>query len=296
MLERFKKMLSGARSATAAEDYVRMAYRVLLHREIDPAGLEAWRREIGFGRFDEQNVVAALLACEEYQVNFGINLVEIVHRSRQDWIATVPAYGRILDIGGSNPSRTDGSLIALGYPHRPRVLDIVDLPPDDQYFGKPSFDQSVTHRFAWGEVNYYHARAERIHEVAGLSGKSYDCVFMGQAIEHIFPEALPSVLAWIRAHLAPDGRFVFDTPNRLLTKIQCPHSLINPDHKYEYEPTEMERVLTDAGFEITRRVGMVHLPRQAANGKYDPREFVGSTALSDDVDGCYLVAFEAKVA
>jgi hypothetical protein len=295
LLDRLRRSRLKTTSADAAEDYVRMAYKVLLRREIDPAGLHAWRTQISAGRFQQQHVIDALLASEEYQVRFGINLIGIVHQSRQTWIATLPAYESILDIGGSSPDKAEGAMIVLGYPHRPRTLDIVDLPPDDQYWGKPKFDQSVPHRFDWGEVNYYHARAERIGDVAALRARSYDAVFMGQAIEHVYPEALPSMLAWVRAHLRPNGRFVFDTPNRLLTKIQCPNSLIDPDHKYEYAPSEMEGVLNKAGFSVTRRVGMVHLPRQAASGQYEPREFVGAPLLSNDVDACYLFAFEANV-
>lgn len=293
MLSEWVKKVFPQRSSNAAEDYVRMAYKVLLRREIDPSGLQAWRHEIAVGRFQQQNVINTLLGSEEYLVRFGIDLIGIAHRSRQAWIATLPPYEHMLDIGGSSPDRPEGALFVLGYPHRPRMLDIVDLPPDEQYWGKPKFDQTVPQRFEWGEVNYHHARAERIGDLASLRSKSYDAVFLGQAIEHIYPEALPTVLAWVRDHLKPNGRLVFDTPNRLLTKIQCPNSLIDPDHKYEYTPAEMEAVLTEAGFRVTRRVGMVHLPRQAANGIYDPREFAEAPLLSEDVDACYLFAFEA---
>lgn len=293
LIERIKRIFSPASSIDVPEEYVRMAYRVLLRREIDPSGLAAWRAMIASGRYQQQLVVNTLLGSEEYLVRFGLDLIGIAHRARQNWIATLEPYDRILDIGGSSPDRPEGAMFVLGYRHRPRVLDIVDLPPDDQYWGKPRFDQTVPHRFEWGEVNYYHVRAERIPEFAPLSAKSYDAVFLGQAIEHIYPDALPSVLAWIRSHLKPGGKLIFDTPNRLLTKIQCPNSLIDPDHKYEYTPSEMEAILTTAGFRVTRRVGMVHLPRQAASGIYDPKEFAEGAPLSDDIDACYLFAFEA---
>lgn len=276
------------------EDYVRMAYLVLLRREIDSAGLQAWRDVIAAGRFNQQNVVNTILASDEYLSRFGIDLLSIQHRSRQEWIRTVPRFDRILDIGGSSPTLREGSLIELGYPHRPSRLDILDRPPDQQYWGKPQYDQSAPAQFEWGEVRYFHGSGERVADVAALQDRHYDCVFMGQAIEHIYPEALPEMLGWIRAHLAPGGRLVFDTPNRLLTKIQCPGSLIDPDHKREYTPDEMERVMTAAGFRVTRKTGMVHLPKQAASGRYDPREFAEGALLSDDVDACYIFAFEAE--
>lgn len=282
-------------SISDPEDYVRMAYMVLLRRQVDSAGLQVWREHIASGRFSQQFVINAILQSDEYLSDFGIDVLSIIHRARQEWIGTVPAFQSVLDIGGSSPNEPAGALIELGYPHRPKRVDILDRPPDLQYWGKPKYDQSVSAQFEWGEVSYFHGSGEGIAEIPALQARSYECVFLGQAIEHIYPESLPALLAWTREHLVPNGRLVFDTPNRLLTKIQCPNSLIDPDHKYEYSPIEMERVLTDAGFRVTKKVGMVHLPVQAASGKYDPREFADASRLSDDVDACYLFAFEALV-
>jgi len=276
------------------EEYVRLAYLLLLRREIDQSGLRAWRECIASGRFDQQNVIDSILQSDEYEARFGIRVIEILHGSRQAWIKTVPRFDRILDIGGSSPNWPEGALIELGYPHRPHRIDILDRPPDQQYWGKPTYDQSAPNRFDWGEVNYFHGSAEHIAEVEALQDRVYDCVFLGQAIEHIYPDALPGMLDWVRRHLASGGQLVFDTPNRLLTKIQCPDSLTDPDHKYEYSPTEMAKVLDLAGFGVTRKVGMIHLPAQAASGKYDVREFKHAATLSDDVDACFLFAFEAR--
>jgi SAM-dependent methyltransferase len=295
-LETFRHVIRRAPPSDSPEEYVCLAYRVLLRREIDPAGLKTWREYITSGRFDQQYVIDAILNSIEYQVRFAVPLLEIIHRSRQAWIKTVPSFERVLDIGGSSPNWPEGALIELGYPHRPRRIDILDRPPDQQYWGKPKYDQSAPNRFEWGEVSYFHGSGEHVADIAALQDRSYDCVFLGQAIEHIYPDALPGMLEWARRHLAPAGRLVFDTPNRRLTRIQCPDSLIDPDHKHEYEPAEMAAVVTQAGFTVTKRVGMIHLPRQAASGEYDPREFVDAPLLSDDVDACYLFAFETAPA
>jgi SAM-dependent methyltransferase len=276
------------------EEYVRMAYLVLLRRPIDEAGLKNWRSHIEAGHFNHRFVVRSILGSNEYLSGIGADVIGAIHRSRQAWIKTVPAFENVLDIGGSSVSSPEGALIELGYPHRPRRIDILDLPPDKQYWGKPKYNQSKPNRFDWGEVSYFHGGAEQIEAVPGLQDRIYDCVYLGQAIEHIYPEALPRLLAWIKAHLEPGGQLVFDTPNRLLTKIQCPDSLIDPDHKYEYTPTEMQRVMDGAGFAVSKKVGMVHLPAQAASGKYAAMEFSTAQLLSDDVDACYLFAFEAS--
>ena len=290
---RFAANTSGVAVPKDAEDYVRMAYLVLLRRPVDETGLRLWRERIASGRFAEQQIVDAILASDEYLLRFGIDIIRILHDARRVWIKTIPAFDRVLDIGGSSPDLPEGALIQLGYAHRPTTIDILDLPPENQYWGTPKYDQSRSNRFDWGTVSYFHGSGERIHDVAELQGRTYDMVYLGQAIEHIYPESLPALLAWIKAHLAKNGRLVFDTPNRLLTKIQCPGSLTDPDHKHEYTPTEMEQILVDAGFEITRRVGMVHLPVQAMTRKYNTREFASASPLSDDVDACYLFALEA---
>lgn len=278
------------------EDYVRMAYMVLLRRQIDAAGLSAWRARIASKRFNQQAVIETLLKSEEYLSRFGINLFDKMHSSRQAWIKTVPAANGILDIGGSSANNPQGALIELGYPHRPARLHILDLPPEQQYWGRPQFDQGVPHYFEWGEVRYFHGCAEELRNVEELQQERYQMIFMGQAIEHIWPNALHGLLVWIREHLEPDGWLVLDTPNRLLTRVQCPDSLTDPDHKHEYTPSELRKIIVDVGFSVKRSVGMLHLPAQAASGVYDVMEFAEALLLSDDVDSCFLFALEAQVA
>lgn len=90
------------------------------------------------------------------------------------------------------------------------------------------------------------------------------------------------------------GKLIFDTPNRLLTKIQCPDSFIDPDHKYEYSPAEMVDVLRQSGFRVLKTTGMTYLPRMSASGTYSPHEFVDAPALHENADCCYLFAMEAE--
>lgn len=275
------------------EEFVRLSYLVLLRRKIDPVGLANWRDAISRGMFAQSSVVDGLLGSEEYQRQFGMDVNRRLHEARMAWIAELPAFDRLLDIGGSNPMHAEGALIRLGYPHRPRQLDILDLPPDRQNHGTPIHDQSIPAMFEWGTVSYFHGSAEDIAKVAALQQRTYDCVFMGQAIEHVRPEALPAILQWIHAHLAPNGCFIADTPNRILTRIQCPSWYIHPDHKIEYEPDQLARVLADNGFKVVKRVGMAHLPKIAAGGIYDAREFRDAQLLHENADACYLFALEA---
>lgn len=284
-----------AMSDIGPEEFVRLAYLVVLKRQIDASGLASWRRQIGCGSFNSQRVFETLLASEEYEKHFGIDIFQRLHAARQAWIRTVAAYDSILDIGGSSPVLPEGGLIALGYPHRPKTIDILDLPPDRQFWGPPVFDQSKPQSFDWGRVTYYHGSAETIDDVDELRDRTYDCIFLGQAIEHVYPDKLTGLLNWIRIHLNHGGRLVFDTPNRIITKIHSPDAYINADHKLEYTPDQMERVLRSAGFTVVRKVGMMYLPEMAGSNVYDAREFNRGALLHDDVDACYLFAFEAVV-
>lgn len=275
------------------EEYVRLAYLVLLRRQIDETGINDWRRRIERGTFDTQRVLDALLGSDEYLANHGADIFRYLHLARQQWIRSVDAFDSILDIGGSSAGRREGALIELGYPHRPSRLDILDLPPDRQFWGEPTFDQTEPVDFDWGRVTYFHGSAEDVANVAALQARRYECVFMGQAIEHILPEKLPALLGWIRAHLLPGGRFIMDTPNRAITKIHSPHAYINADHKLEYTPAQLEDVFNAAGFSVVRRTGLVHLPQMARSGIFDARWFPQATLVHDDADASYLFAFEA---
>jgi SAM-dependent methyltransferase len=283
------------RNGLGPEEFIRMAYLVLLKRPPDEVGLEGWRAYMKRGKFSSQFVVDVLLESDEYMNNFGGGVFQRLHRARQQWIRTVPAYRRILDIGGSSPNHPEGALLQLGYMHRPDSIDVLDLPPEQQYWGTPEFDQSKILTFDWGKVVYFHGSAENIADVAPLQDQAYDCVFMGQVIEHLLPDQLPTVLHWIRRHLSSQGRFVFDTPNRTITKIHCPGGFIDPDHKLEYTPDQIESVLRAAGFRVMGKKGMVHLPAMARSGIWNPREFLDAPLLHDDVDNCYLFAFDTAV-
>ncbi len=275
------------------EEYVRLAYLVVLRRPVDATGLDGWRRQIARGNFDPQRVLDTLLGSEEYLASYGVDIFRRLHMARQSWIRSVDAFDSILDIGGSSAGRREGALIELGYPHRASRLDILDLPPDRQFWGTPTFDQTEPLDFDWGRVTYFHGRAEDVANVPALQSKRYQCIFMGQAIEHILPENLPGLLAWIRTHLVPGGRFILDTPNRAITKIHSPDAYINADHKLEYTPRQLEEVLAGTGFSVTRRTGLVHLPEMARSGVFDARWFADAALVHDDADASYLFALEA---
>ena len=96
---------------------------------------------------------------------------------------------------------------------------------------------------------------------------------MGQTIEHIVPESLPDILDWISDHLNENGKFIFDTPNRLITSIQS-DSFIDPDHKIEYTPDQLESILRKHNFSISRFLGTIANANDIPIKKFSPQESI----------------------
>lgn len=280
------------------EDWVRLAYLVLLGRTIDAAGLAHWQQRIAAGEFEPRRLVDELCSSPEFrerQLN-RLSFLEMLHRARSQWCGSLAPFERVLDIGGSSPNLAAGALIELGYSHRPQEITIMDLPPEQQYWGKPNFPQDQDYSFDWGTVRYVHGFAEQIQDCPSLQEQQFNMIYMGQAIEHILPDKLPGTLQWVRSHLAAEGRFVFDTPNRSLTKIQFPDRYIDADHKREYSPAEMEALLIENGFGVVQQWGMLNMPETYRTGRFDPEEIYQTPdSLNRTPETSYVFAFECRV-
>lgn len=279
-------------SDLSSTDQVRLGYLLLLRRPIDPTGLAYWAQRIEAGTYRLESFIAEMLGSPEYKAINRVPFPTMVHEARKAWIKEIGSFDKILDIGGSSPNIDLGAMIELGYPHRPRSLTIFDLPPEQQYWGHPRFPQDRDYDFAWGTIRYVHGSAELIGSSFDLAGERFDLIFMGQVIEHLEPAAVPLVLEWIRGHLSDSGKFIFDTPNRLVTKIQSPDKYTDPDHKIEYTPSELREILASAGFRLLRSWGLMHMPSTSLSGSFDPLEVYETRLITDRMDESYLVAFE----
>ncbi len=208
------------------------------------------------------------------------------------WAAALDAFDCILDIGGSSPNCPDGALIELGYSHRPSELHILDRPEDEQFHGRPNYAQSRGRVTEWGTISFHHGLAENITKIDALTERSFDCVFMGQTIEHIEVDRLPLVLGYVRRHLRPGGRLIFDTPNRDLTRLVVGEAMLSDDHTYEYTPVEMVEVMGANGFDVIRQLGILPMPQSAASGEFDWRESETPDPIVADPADCFVFAFE----
>ena len=103
---------------------------------------------------------------------------------------------------------------------------------------------------------------------------------------------MPSVLGYVRRHLQPGGRLIFDTPNRDLTRLVVGEAMLTSDHTYEYSPAETIEVMRANGFEVIRQLGILPMPESAASGDFDWQESQTPDAIVDDPTVCFVFAFE----
>lgn len=269
-----------------------MIYRFILNRKIDDVGAQSCANRIATGKFSAWGLIARLMKSPEFkQPYFKPTPTQQLHGARMAWVAQLTAAKRVLDIGGSSPTVPEGALIELGYAHRPEKLFIFDKPPHEQFWGTPNYSQANTRNFPWGDVTYIHGYAEDILLNDELKDQQFDMIFMGQVVEHIYEDKLPEVLGWIQNHLAPGGKFCFDTPNRLITRFETGEErYIDPDHKREYTPEAFAALLTTAGFIISQQWAILEMPQVVKSETFGVRDFYDGAQLSATPESGYCFA------
>ncbi|MEQ1536739.1 MAG: DUF4214 domain-containing protein [Burkholderiaceae bacterium] len=296
-LRRTLSMLSLLKMESASSiQQSELIYRFILNRKIDDLGAQSCSNRIANGKFSALGLIARLMKSAEFkQPYLKRTPTQQLHGARMAWAAQLPAAKRVLDIGGSSPTVPEGALIELGYAHKPEKLIIFDKPPNEQFWGTPNYSQANTRTFPWGEVQYIHGYAEDILLNDELRDQKFDMIYMGQVVEHIYEDKLPSVLMWIKAHLAAGGRFCFDTPNRLITRFETGEGrYIDPDHKREYTPEAFAELLVAAGFTIKQQWAILEMPNVIASGRYGIKDFYSGAPLTSSPSHGYCFAMACQ--
>jgi predicted SAM-dependent methyltransferase len=284
----------GAADRLAAEDEVRAAYRQLLGRDADPAGLAAHTDQLLHGGTVD-GLRQALTSSQEYRSGHrGPLALEAMHRARQLWIRSLPAADRILDLGGSSTTSEAGALVEMGYQHDFEELLIVDLPQDirhDLYMTRATPEAM---RCGSGTVSFLY---RSMADLGDLVEGSFDLVLSGQSFEHVTRDEGEQVLSEVHRVLSPGGILALDTPNRTLTELQLrgtSQEFINPDHKVEYHHDEMVQLFEQHGFELVKKVGLNGMPSSKAGGMFDIEELISSEPVCDDIESAYMLAYLAR--
>lgn len=185
---------------------------------------------------------------------YGNTILHKHHMARVSLIRNhLPKAATILDLGGADAEQPCGALLAMGYPHVPEMVHIIDLPVEDRIHDPSFITASKDHRHGASFVSYQY---QSMSDIDKINKGPFDLVWMGQTIEHIFPDELRKILQHLGKILKKDGLFCLDTPNRGITKLLDPYGYIHPDHKKEYTPSELTKIFSEFGLQLEKSLGI----------------------------------------
>ncbi len=272
---------------------VRFAYEILLDRLPDPVGFADNVARLRSGSISRSEMAASIRGSEEFQALGwpARTLGPSIHAGRCQFIRSLPAAAHIVDLGGTHLGRTEGALVALGYPYPFEDLTIVDLPSDDRHELYRSGHQPLDRvQSRLGPVQYrYHSMTD----LSGFADASVDLVYAGQSIEHVTPAEGGMVVADVHRILRPGGHLALDTPNGRVTRMQQ-EAFVDPDHKVEYEWEDLRALLVSAGFAIASAAGLNHGGPAVADGVFDPEATARNWGLHHELEDCYILAVVAR--
>jgi SAM-dependent methyltransferase len=270
---------------------VEIGYRTVLQRAPDPWGRRDFLGRFRAGAITVEQFGRELLESPEFErVLAARDLVRSLHHSRCAFVRGLPPARRILDLGGTNLQHEHGALVTMGYPYAFEELVIVDLPPDERH---PLYNRGGVRADTeshLGRITYaYHS----MEDLSAYPDASFDLVYSGQSIEHVPVDVADKVLGAAHRVLRRGGLLALDTPNGRVTRLQQAE-FIDPDHKYEYAPEELDAKLSQAGFEVVERKGLNLGVQSAGSGAFDAGEFAENVGVFSDPASCYLLAYVCR--
>jgi SAM-dependent methyltransferase len=274
--------------------FLRAAYRAVLRREIDEDGMASHRRSRQHSKLSRRDVINSLTQSSEFKRLYGLPIrpLDAIHQSRMMLFQEhLPPAEVIVDLGGAAHNDPKGALLAMGYPHRPREIIIVDLPPADRIGGQEAAESSQAVVTGDGIRIRYLYRS--MADLAPIPDASTDMVVSGESIEHISEADADIVCQQVYRILKPGGVFCLDTPNALLTRLQLPDKMIHPEHQKEYYVHEIRDKLEHYGFEIAEAKAICPMPGCIKRGVFDFQEMIDNIGLSDNPEEGYMFYFKA---
>ena len=206
-----------------------------------------------------------------------------IHNARLKAVRTLlPAAKGILDLGGAA-----SPIYRMGYSHPFRKLVLIDLPLDERYI---DYKDVHLEYFGEGEVTVHYCS---MVDLSDFPDASFDLVWSGQSIEHITEKDAEKMCSEAYRVLSKGGYFGLDTPNRLITSIHTGRAegMINPDHKIEYTPGELRKLLQDHKFKIVMEKGICEMPITSATKVFHYEDFILGSPISDNIEQSYISYF-----
>lgn len=201
------------------------------------------------------------------------------HYARLQLVSTLlPQADKIVDLGGAN-----GSIYEMGYPYKFDEIVVVDLPPADR---DPMYKdlKMRAKKTPNGKISVHFGD---MSDLSFLPDNCVDLVWSGESIEHIDEAAGRRMVKEAFRVLRPGGSFCLDTPNRLITKIHT-SGFIHPEHKLEYYPNQLQRLLRSSGFKIVDKRGIREMPRTYSTKQFDYTDYITGSPISKDVNSSYM--------
>jgi ubiquinone/menaquinone biosynthesis C-methylase UbiE len=269
--------------------FLQTAYRTYLKRDPDEIGRQHYLEMLQRKRINRWGILRSITQSSEFKQvhSLPVHPFDAVHQARMMLIRhRLPPAEMIVDLGGAATGCPEGALLIMGYPHRPREILIVDLPPCERLNGAKNAEPSQAFVTADGvRVRYlYQSMAAPLP----IADESVDLVFCGESIEHVTEAEANAVCREAYRVLKPDGYLCLDTPNASLTRLQSPDAPIHPEHKKEYQVHELRSKLERWGFEVVEAIGICPMPESLHSGVFSYEEMVHNTGLSERPEEGYL--------
>jgi len=287
----YSKKQIGIDSDFTDEEYIELLYKLILNRSPDEEGKRFYLNLLKEQKITRRGILKALAGSEEFELLCCKSELDALHRARCKFVRTLPYASVIVDLGGACEGRPEGALYAMGYPYRAKELYIVDLPPQKRLIKSESLPKEPIFEFEGTTIHYIYGT---MSDLSFLENDSVEMVFMGESIEHITEEEGDKTFSESFRILKKGSYLILDTPNRLVTMLQCPDTLINPEHKIEYTPERMRKKIRNKGFTIIREFGICPFPKSLREKKFFKEEFFTPNPISDKPEEAYLMSFICK--
>ncbi len=274
--------------------FVQAVYWAYLKREPDEMGRAHFVRELERGGITRRQLLQSVMASSEFRLfhELDVHPLHALHQARMILVQTcLPPAQMVVDLGGAAVGRSEGALLLMGYPHRPREIAIVDLPPEQRINDGTGHETSRDLVTADGtHIRYYY---HSMSDLAMIGDAQVDLCWSGESIEHVTEAEADQVCREAYRILKPGGYFCLDTPNAALTRLQSPHELIHPEHKIEYRVQELKAKLARWGFTVGTEKGVCPMPVSLRRGVFDYREMVSNIRLSENAEEGYFFYLQA---
>ena len=125
------------------QNYIEHIYKYFLKTTYSEAEIDFYLKRLENGEVTRFTLLVSFLmipASVEQKMFHTLGTLSH-HEARLELVRKqLPAAQYVLDIGGASGEEVSGSLLMMGYPHKPKRIDIVDLPGNERFFKSSSPD------------------------------------------------------------------------------------------------------------------------------------------------------------